>query len=429
MTDFKLLRKFTVTQMKTNWYKKFCELYDKEDLVALRRKVASSASLFNLIAPNLSWYEGRPGPQITRQELFTIRFPKVEPRCAVCQGQVSLFGKRKWRHTCSLKCAAIECTEKRRNTCFLKYGVDNPGKAESVKLRRVETFIKRFGKTNPFANASVKRKIKKTNFSKFGVANPSQFEAVKKKKEKTMLKNFGATHWTKVRKSHFDTNNPMHIEDCVDKMRKTNLKRHGSENAMHSKVVQAKLKKTFMDKYGVDNPRKAESVKETIQNTNLKRYGVTNAGCLFNTSYDRKVVTDKRGQKHLVQGYEDIMIRELDELDNIRHIYTGSRNVIRVRYKDKKDKTRNYYPDLRVELKSGKRIIIEVKSSFTLNIDLERNLRKFRAATKFCLKKGFTFWVCIVSPKGETRRVKNPTCLKDLREANLPVRRLLLTSQ
>jgi hypothetical protein len=418
--DLTKLRKFSLLQQqRSSWYKRYCEEYDKGDLVTLRRTVCSQPKLFALLSPYLGWYEGRPGPQITRQELFTIRFPRVLNECTVCKS-LTTFSAREWRTTCSMKCAAQACTPKRKSTSLKRYGVDNPGKSQAVKKKRLKTFRKKFGTDNPFQNKSVKQKIKNTNLSRYGVENASQSSEVKAKKVATFQNNYGADHWSKVLPTVFVTDNPMRNAKSVKRQRATNLERYGYENAAQSKVVQDKMKATFLTNYGVDNPRKAESVKNTIQNTNLERYGVTNAGALFNTPYTRKVYKDKMGRTHYVQGYEDIMMRIFEGIPTVSKLFTGSRNVIRVLYKDKDGKVRNYYPDIRVETTSGSRSVIEVKSTYTLKADLDTNVRKFKAATKFCLKKGLTFWVCVVLPKDNSViRCKNPTSFGDLKRAGL----------
>jgi hypothetical protein len=68
---------------------------------------------------------------------------------------------------------------------------------------------------------------------------------------------------------------------------------------------------------------------------------------------------------------------------------------------------------------SSKQHLVEVKSLYTLNLDLDMNIKKFAAATQYCADNNLTFWVfCYVGRTGLIK-VKNPTKVKDLKQAGI----------
>ena len=76
-------------------------------------------------------------------------------------------------------------------------------------------------------------------------------------------------------------------------------------------------------------------------------------------------------------------------LDDNGYIFKKSPFKISYLYKNIKH---NYIPDLLVIDKENANIWIEeIKSSFTLNSDINKNIAKFNAAKDFCLKNGLEF--------------------------------------
>lgn len=71
-------------------------------------------------------------------------------------------------------------------------------------------------------------------------------------------------------------------DTCVDcsplKVKETNMKLYGVDNAFKREDVKDKIKKTCLEKYGVDNPKKSEEIKEKGIQTCLEKYGVENPG-------------------------------------------------------------------------------------------------------------------------------------------------------
>ncbi len=378
------------------WYKAFCKQFDTDYKESARWLKACAE--FKPHIKHTGYYPGKSGPGFRDIELFTLRFPEELNECEVC-GKSTKWAPNDhaWRKTCSVKCAAIECVPKRESTSNARYGVNNPSQAESVKRKRVKTFIKRFGVDNPRKAKSVKRKIVHTVRERYGVDNASQSEAVKAKKRETSIKRFGHEHWTK---------SPKHFAQMGQPWDEKRL---------------AKARATCLRLYGVDNPWKLESVQEQIRLKHFEKYGA-NPGAVFN-GYARRIIEDRFGVRHIVQGYEDFAVQYFSKQKSVVKIVTQTRQLPRFRYTGIDKKLHNYHPDLKV-VTSSTMHIIEVKSEWTLNMDLDKNIRKFRVASRSCLRKGFNFWV-FVFHRGKVLKVKNPKTVQDLEDAGLPVRRPL----
>lgn len=160
--------------------------------------------------------------------------------CPVCGKRSSFISAKAGYHVhCSVTCGDLDkevqakkknrCLEKHGNpnynnrekakkTCIEKYGVENPGMAEPVKRKSMQTKSQRY--ENPFYTN--REKCWKTVEDKYGVKNISQLEFVKEKKKQT------------------------------------NLDRYGVEYNLQAKSVQIKSKKTLVDRYGADNYSKSK---------------------------------------------------------------------------------------------------------------------------------------------------------------------------
>ena len=379
---------------KQKWYKEFCHLFDTDYKESARWLKACRE--FMPYLKHTGYYIGKSGPGFRDIELFTLRFPDELNECVVCGGETKWApNDHAWRKTCSVKCAALECVPKREATSKARYGVCNPSQAEAVKRKRVKTFIKRFGVDNPRKAKSVKRKIKVAVRERYGVDNASQSDEVKAKKRATSKQRFGHEHWTKC---------PEHFAQYGTPWDKERM---------------AKARATCLKLYGVDNPWKLESVQEQIRLKHFEKYGA-NPGAVYN-GYARRVVVDRFGVRHIVQGYEDYAVKYFSKQKNVTRIVTKVRQLPRFRYTGTDKKLHNYHPDLKVVTNSTTHII-EVKSEWTLNMDLDKNIRKFRVASRSCLRKGFNFWV-FVFRAGKILKVRNPKTVQDLEDAGLPVRR------
>lgn len=108
----------------------------------------------------------------------------------------------------------------------------------------------------------------------------------------------------------FGGNAPACSKEVINKMKKTNLERHGDENFNNrpqanktmvdlyggvgnaSEIIKSKQQKTMIDKYGKDNPMFIDSVKDKIRKNNLEKYGV-------DWVFKRKDIIDKSIQTRI----------------------------------------------------------------------------------------------------------------------------------
>jgi len=186
---------------------------------------------------------------------------------------------------------------------------------------------------------------------------------------------------------------------------KTISKSIGVENQFQLESVKNKSKKTLIEKYGVDNISKLETIKEQKRNTMLKNYGRTNN---FGNNYEvmssnlmriygveysahipnvaEKTQSNRYKKKHLLitpsgkeiylQGFEvkgfNLLINE--GFDENEILYKKSDMPKIMYYFD--GILRRYYPDFFIK---NKKIIIEIKSKYTYEVEKDKNDAKFLA--------------------------------------------------
>lgn len=390
--DFTEIKAFANKQCKTAWYKQFCNSFDNLNVNGAQKELRNAPEqvINKLKSLSKTYYQGKPGHFIGRFELHALRFPDLNNNCE-CGALVCLPDK-----SCSDYCRnkSKKVAKVRKETMLRKYGADNPSKVSKFKKKRTNTIRKLYGVDNAFQSKDIKKKIKKTNLKKYGVDNPSKSKVIMKRKEETYLENFGEKHWTK------------------------NKKKFADSGLAFTKKTLAKSRATCIERYGVPYNLQREGMHEQISKNVMKKYGVVNAGCLPN-GFRRKKVTDKFGKTHTVQGYEVRAIKYFEDIPQIKRLETKSRALPRYRYKHE-GKIHNYYPDLMVFSKT-KTHVIEVKSSWTLKVALEKNISKFKVATKRCIQNDMTFWLFYYPDKGKLIRVKNPNSIDCLRRAGIPV--------
>ena len=322
--------------------------------------------------------------KIDRVMMYQFLYPNERTTCLTCGNPTNFAPEfKRFREFCCKACRD-----------------SNP----IIEQRRKETIVSLYGSDNIFKTEIFKKQAKKTMLSLYGVENCSQSKVFVAKKSATMLENFGVAHHTQTEeyRKNFSENNPMYDKDNKKKQRKTNKKKYGFTNASKNPEVIAKINATHLERYGC------------------------NAGALVAESlkYKAKLVTDRFGIEHRVQGYEDRAVKYLSKIGFITKITTGSRNVGNIFYKKSCGTAAKYYPDMVVTTTKGNKHLIEVKSDFTLFNPLGEGyfincLLKFAAATRYMKKRGGCFWLYYYDSKGKLFRVKNPTCERDLTDAGV----------
>lgn len=181
----------------------------------------------------------------------------------------------------------------------------------------------------------------------------------------------------------------------MEKITNSNLKKYGTNCTLQNDEIKEKSKKTMLEKYGVFNPMLNEEIKEKAEKTKLDKFGHSN---MFKTSHfideTKKTNLEKYGTEHSpanyamkefvwksgevakVQGYESIVLTELEEQGyNFNDVITDRKSIPKFTYIFEGMK-KTYYPDFYIP---SENLIIEVKSEWTLQAQLEKNKAKFEA--------------------------------------------------
>lgn len=175
-----------------------------------------------------------------------------------------------------------------------------------------------------------------------------------------------------------------------EKVKKTNFERRGvawnTQSKEFIKLVQASIKSNL--------PSVIKKRRETYVKNSLEKYGTVHPmqdAKIFKRStdnyYRKKEYTFPSGKKVFVQGYEPIVLNELIKKYQEDDILTDSvdiENIIGKIYYQYNSKKHRYYPDIYI-ISENK--IIEVKSQYTYEINIEINLAKQNA----CIKNGLDF--------------------------------------
>lgn len=266
----------------------------------------------------------------------------------------------------------------KRVSCLKKYGVEQTWQSDEVKFKIEKTTLERFGTKHNSQSNNIKEKKKKSYIVKYGVEHPMQTDEVK-----TTLKNSI--------KSKYGVDHQMMLEETKNKIKETCLKNYGVENPSQSETIKEKKRLTTLKNFGVEYPFQSEELREKSKQTWLNNYGVHNPILnpeIFekaqNTTYKKKDYAWKSGDVSNVQGYENIVLNELENSGySFEDIKTHQKDIPTIWYFFNGKKKR-YYPDIFIP---SENLIIEVKSTYTYEVDLEKNLAKEQAV----LKAGFNF--------------------------------------
>ena len=206
----------------------------------------------------------------------------------------------------------------------------------------------------------------------------SRTEEVNKNRIATFQNKYNVDSAAQLETNIFKVNNPMKNAKTVSKMKATCLKKYGVDNASKSNAVIDKIKEKA-------NRPLAEQlmINEKRKNTCLKKYGVnytSQVSSIFEkiqrSSFKRKDYIWGNGEISSVQGYEPIVLKELEEKGyKYEDVFTSPKDMPEIIYKVD-DCPHRYYPDIFIPKDN---IIIEVKSDYTVKCNLEINEAKFEA--------------------------------------------------
>jgi hypothetical protein len=168
-------------------------------------------------------------------------------------------------------------------------------------------------------------------------------------------------------------------EDYRNKVNTTIVEKYGSEEE-YSNFIRKVSKEKCIEKYGVDNVFQLENIKDKIKQTLGERYGVEHA--LQSVEFFNK--SQKNGLK--VKRYNGVNYQGSFELDFLK--FCEQKNIMVKKHKsiDYKynDSIRKYFPDFYLPEYN---LIVEIKSSYYYQKELDRNLLK----EEYSKKSGFDF--------------------------------------
>jgi hypothetical protein len=222
-----------------------------------------------------------------------------------------------------------------------RHGVTCTQQIKEIKEKTNNTMIDRYGVKHAFQNKELKAKAEETMMERFGAKNASNVKSLREKAEDTMLKNYGVTV-------------PLKSEEIKSRATIKQIE-NGGFGFQRPKGI-----KTLIEKYGVTNPSQVPEFFEKAKES----------------AFQRKEYIWKSGDISYVQGYENIILAELEENGySFKDVLTSPKDMPEIFY-DFEGKQSRYYPDIYIP---SDNLIIEVKSEYTLNKDLKRNEEKFKA--------------------------------------------------
>ncbi len=268
--------------------------------------------------------------------------------------------------SCTIKISMLE-----------KYGVENISQLQSIKDKVKNTIQEKYGCDNVFQMGEVKEKSKLTNLKKYGVEYPTQNKVIREKCIITTIMNYGVK-------------SPLQNSEILSKTQETNMKKYGVENVSSVSEFRRKAEDTMLERYG-SHSSKSETVKNKVKINNLEKYGVEHPfqdskvyEKAFKKSCKYKTFKWNDGNISKVQGHEPIVLKELEESGyGFNDILTSTNDMPEIWYEFEGSEHR-YYPDFYIP---SENLIIEVKSEYTLQKQLDKNQAKFEAVKKL----GFNF--------------------------------------
>jgi hypothetical protein len=277
-----------------------------------------------------------------------------------------------WNGALCVKCSNVVKQDKTVDTNIIRWGVERPSQNKIVHDKMTATNIANTGFANPFQDPGVKEKIRQRLIETIGVDHPSKSETIKERKFITNMNTRGV-------------GNPSQDPEVQNKKEDTCLKTNGVRHPMQSVEVQEKSKETSRKNWGTDYPNQSQEFQ--IKNQNK--------------AYNRKEFVMPSGEIRKHQGYEHFGLRDLlAQGYTEKQIKSNREDIPRIPY-DCKGKMKAYFPDMFLPHENK---IIEVKSTRTYDIDLEKKLKYQKKAVE---EQGYVFEIWIYDKKGRRVEITN----------------------
>ena len=187
------------------------------------------------------------------------------PTNYICKcGKSTTFNKN-WKDgykvSCSAKCAQSNQSvkDKRRDTNIERWGVDNIAKSVIIKDKTSSTNLERYGHTSSFQNENVRNKWSNNIKNKYGVDHYFKSDDFKKKSIATNNIRYGVDHYVQ---------SNSYIENTIA----TNNERYGVDWYTQTEDYLIKSKETNNEKYGANHYSMTDEYKMRVNESNLLKY-------------------------------------------------------------------------------------------------------------------------------------------------------------
>ena len=332
--------------------------------------------------------------------------------CIVCGSRdVGFLGlTHGYRRTCSPKCAANdpERNAKTKKTQLERYGGSHMSNKEWIANRKQQlkdedkkwpgsfgtqefkdALKEKYGVDNAGQIPEVIQQIKDTCMDRYGVTNPQQVPEIAKRSVETNRRNhpegIGAASNDYKRAMHkkYGVTNPFQVPEISKKSIETNRRNHpeGIGAALDA------FKKTMLEKYGYENPLSVPEITERRMKTSIERHGGTGwqipriHKASMRSLSQLKSFTLPSGKVIDLMGYEPQVLTHLLENGYHEDDFDWDVPIIRFIFNGKNAR---YTPDFWIPSRNQ---ILEVKSGYTYNNWLDKNLAKEKA----CKEQGHDF--------------------------------------
>ncbi len=261
-----------------------------------------------------------------------------------------------------------KCHFNKTKIIFMKnYGVDNIQILDQIKNKIKETCIERYGVEYSIISKEVKDKIKETCIKKYGVEYSIISKEVKDKIKETCIEKYGVENpFCSNSKFRKDINEKLKItlnKDCVkNKRNNTCYERYGFNNPMKIDYIKNKSKNTCIERYGVRSPMQSSFIFNKQQKSGLKIKEYENSNLSYQGTYEFD----------FLEKYHDRV--KIEKINPIQYFLNENSHY--------------YHPDFYLP---DYNLIIEIKSSYTYNYDIDKNLAK----KKYSIESGYNFMFII----------------------------------
>lgn len=289
------------------------------------------------------------------------------PVCRYCNEKIKFTTfVRPYNEFCDRKCSQQYQSEnkeetniKRKNTMLERYGVESPMQYKEFKDRYSINSMLNHGVDWVSKDPIVKKKIKET------WSNKENLEEINKKRSDNYKISI------RLKYNDNELTSTYGLKFVQDKRRNTNFELYGNENTFLVEDFIIKSKQTNLERYGYENAMQNDDVqkKHFLSSVSLKEYELSSGKIIKIQGYGNLALDEL-----LVTHHEDNLSIEFD--------------CPKIKYQSNDGGIHYYRPDIYIKTDN---MIIEVKSLWFFNIDIEKNIDKYLAA----MDQGYNmeFWI------------------------------------